>query len=260
VLVLGGSTTYETGIRDWRDTTWVEMQRLLGDELGHPEVEIVNAGCGGWTSWESLIDLAFRGLALEPDLVVVLCGANDVHARLVPPEHYVRDNSGYRRQWNPGETLWDRSLVLRLIGIPLGLATENGLGALASHRYQDEGLEDAWLDANPPLHYATNLRQMIALCRAQGAEVMLATWPWTDRLDDYAARPHYQRGFEQTNAVTVAVAEEQGVALLDHAAQMPRDERYWSDGRHVNVEGGRLKARFFAEFVAATFLDPDRPR
>ena len=66
--------------------------------------------------------------------------------------------------------------------------------------------------------------------------------------------------FGLTNAVTAAVAGELDVPLLDHAAQMPRDERYWSDGRHVNVEGGRLKARWFAEFIAGTFLAPDRPR
>jgi len=254
ILVLGGSTVYETGIDDWRESTWVEMQRVLRDELGHPEVEVVNAGCGGWTSWENLIDLSQRGLWLDPDLVVVYCGTNDVHARLVPPELYARDNSGYRIQWMPTNAFWEHSLVLRTIGFKLGLARKNSVGELSSRDTDDSLVRMATLEANRPDFYASNLRQMVALCRAQGVDLLLASWAWTTEKDDYAASPVYQRGFQEINDVTRSVAEELGLAYYDHAAEMPADPRFWSDGRHVNAEGGKLKAQLFAQDVAERFL------
>ena len=39
------------------------------------------------------------------------------------------------------------------------------------------------------------------------------------------------------------------IPLFDFAAVMPKDIRYWGDGRHVNEEGALLKAQLFGEFI-----------
>ena len=44
--------------------------------------------------------------------------------------------------------------------------------------------------------------------------------------------------------------------MFDFAAVMPTDKRFWLDGRHVNVEGARLKARLFADFLHEAGLIP----
>ena len=256
ILVLGGSTVYETGIEDWRESTWFEMQRILRDELGHPEVEVINAGCGGWTSWENLIDLSLRGLWLDPDLVIVYCGTNDVHARLVDPKLYARDNSGYRIQWLASTAFWEHSVVLRAIGARLGLAHKNSVGELSVRDDSDTYTRMTTLDANPPTFYEDNLRQMAALCRDKHVQMLFASWAWSPKQDDYTGSPVYQRGFKEINAVTQRVAEELAIPYYDHASEMPTEPRYWSDGRHVNAEGGKLKARQFASCVAERFLKP----
>ena len=46
VLVLGGSTTYETSVEDWQLSTTEVLERQLADRYGRSEVEVVNAGCG----------------------------------------------------------------------------------------------------------------------------------------------------------------------------------------------------------------------
>src|SRR5262249_36875594 len=43
-------------------------------------IEVVNAGADGYTSADSLIALALRGLALAPDVVVVYDAINDLRA------------------------------------------------------------------------------------------------------------------------------------------------------------------------------------
>jgi hypothetical protein len=130
------------------------------------------------------------------------------------------------------------------------------VGTLSSRDYDEDDYRMEWLDANPPDFFADNLRQVVALCRARGVEVLLATWAWSEVKDDYATEPIYQRGFQEINAVTRTVAAELDVPLFDHAATMPADEALWSDGRHVNAAGGRVKARQFADAVAARFLAP----
>src|SRR5690349_16272393 len=108
ILILGGSTTYDNNVMSSRATTAAVLQELLRER--HPEVEVVNAGCPGWTSWESLIDLELRGLTLSPDLVLGYFGTNEVHARIVDPARYVRDNTGFRKPWHDDPRWWEHLL------------------------------------------------------------------------------------------------------------------------------------------------------
>ncbi len=50
------------------------------------------------------------------------------------------------------------------------------------------------LDKNPPIFFERNLRNMIALTKANGVDMVFVTWAWSPYLDDYASTPHYQRG------------------------------------------------------------------
>ena len=257
ILVLGGSTTYETSVEDWRQGSTAELERVLHERHGRTEVEVVNAGCGGWNSWESLVDLQFRGLALDPDLVVLYLGTNDVHTRLVPAGSYRRDNTGFRRPWEDDVGWWHRSTVLHGLAVRLKLARRNSVAARSEVEYDEDELDfEACLDANPPTYFADNLEQMIVLAKHRGAQVLAVTFAWCADKDDYAATPHYQRGFRETNEVIRAAAAEHSVGLFDYAAVMPADGSYWSDGRHVNVAGARAKAELYAEHIAAHCLPP----
>ena len=85
IAILGGSTTYDTGVRDDAETFPARLQELLNAGATAPPYRVINAGVPGYTSWESLIHLQLRILELEPDIVIVHHATNDVYARLVPP-------------------------------------------------------------------------------------------------------------------------------------------------------------------------------
>jgi lysophospholipase L1-like esterase len=262
ILVLGGSTTYETSVEDWRLSTPEVLERILGERYGRSEVEVVNAGCGGWNSWESLVDLEFRGLALQPDLVVIYCGTNDVHTRFVPPARYRRDNTGFRKPWQEDSGWWHHSTVLHGIAVKLKLARRNSVAARTEVPEEEDEDEFDWegsLDANPPTFFADNLDDMIVLSKSHGAAVLMVTFAWCGSKDDYASTPHYQRGFRETNAVIRAAAEKHQVPLFDYASVMPVDPSFWSDGRHVNEQGAQRKAELYAAFLAENCLPPGRP-
>jgi lysophospholipase L1-like esterase len=61
-------------------------------------VQVINAGVGGYNCWEVLINLELRVLDLDPDLIIIYEGRNDVRAGLVEPASYRGDDSGRRKQ------------------------------------------------------------------------------------------------------------------------------------------------------------------
>jgi hypothetical protein len=81
IVALGGSSTYDVSIKDNDKTFTAQLERMLREEYGYQNVQVINAGVPGYNSWEILVNLEFRVLDLDPDLVIIYEGTNDVHAR-----------------------------------------------------------------------------------------------------------------------------------------------------------------------------------
>ncbi len=283
IACLGGSTTYTGGVEDYHQA----YPQLLEKELhsrGRPFVRVINAGGESWTSWESLVNLEFRILDLEPDLIVDYDGINDVHARLVwPPRAYRGDNSG-RRIPNVSEltipSLAEYSTFLRILLVRSGrIAPHADLsrnidrapdswraprlwrqwrdGSYPSGVFRRIGLERIFAE-NPPLFFRRNLESLVAVARAHGARTVLATVTVSPDFDDaIGASPEYLRALAEMNDVMREVAGETGAHLFDFAAVMPTARRYFADSEHVNERGSALKARLFADELIEHGLVPE---
>jgi lysophospholipase L1-like esterase len=263
IVAMGGSTTYTSAVEDNNLTYPSQLGRILREEYGYESVEVINAGIGGHSSFESLMNLQFRVLDLHPDLIIIYHGTNDVHPRLVPPALYRGDNAAQRKQWRfPDVRLVDRIVFVRILGRLLGGSSQVGISALVDaptalymqyFRPYDEasGLEDPMtlLDKNPPVYFRRNLTNIIAVARANGVQVMLATWAHSPLMNDYAATAHYERGFREGNEVVRQVGARFGAPVFEFADVMPPDTVYWRDGRHVNEAGALKKAQLFAAFI-----------
>jgi lysophospholipase L1-like esterase len=266
IVVLGGSSTYDVRIEDNHETFTAQLEKMLNDEYGYQNVEVINAGVPGYSSWEMLVDLEFRVLDLEPDLLIIYEGTNDVHARLVEPTAYRGDNSGRRRPWQaPPVGLWEHSALLRILSRLANLTRQVSIDDFVSaptflswpyeSRLSASDLSPAEiLQDNPPTYFRRNLEDMIAIADEQGVEVVLATWAYSPFLRDYASKPAYQLGFEENNSVAREVAISHHIPLFDFAGVMPQDPKYWADGRHSNAAGAALKASLFAEYLQSEGL------
>jgi lysophospholipase L1-like esterase len=260
IVAIGGSTTYTVRVEDDNLTYPAQLERILNEEYGY-NVEVINAGVADYNSWDSLINLSIRVLDLDPDLIIIYHGTNDVHARLVEPSAYRPDDSGRRKQWTPPAIpLWQHSALLRVTTRLIGWSDQVVLGdfvnadtyigwpSFGGNQYSDADLLEV-LAQNPPIYFERNLESMIAIARAQDVDVMLATWAYSPEMGDYASTDVYLQGFDENNVVVRKVAMEQGVPLFDFVAVMPQDPKYWADGRHVNEDGALLKAALFADFI-----------
>ena len=266
IVALGGSSTYDVSIKDNANTFTAQLERLLKDDYGYQNVQVINAGVPGYNSWEILVNLEFRVLDLDPDLIIIYEGTNDVHARMVEPSAYRGDDLGRRQAWHvPSVALWEHSALLRILSRAMNLTRQISIDDFVSsstylswpyeYRLSEDNLDPTEiLKENPPIYFRRNLENMSAIAKEQGVEIMFSTWAYSPYLNDYASEGYYQQGFQENNAVVKDVAADQQLPLFDFVEVMPQDAKYWADGRHVNEAGALVKARLFAEFIHAQGL------
>lgn len=254
IALLGGSWVYEEAVSDWSKDFARQLEAALKKKYPNKEIEVINAGVSGYTSWENFISIPFLLLPLEPDLLVLYTGVNDVHARFVIPSSYKADNSGRRSYWKktPCLVVFCLKIVQHITGIDPD--TSAGVDAdtfflpneIPAHTSRLGLRPMEVLDANPPIYTKQNLINSIAMAQIHDIRVMLATWAYSDMFRDYVVKPYYKRGIVEHNNVVQAVGKEMNIPVYDFAKDMPMDKKYWADGRHNNEEGVKLKAEFFA--------------
>ena len=261
IIALGGSSTYDVSIKDNAHTFTAQLERLLKEDYGYQNVQVINAGVPGYNSWEILVNLEFRVLDLDPDLVIIYENTNDVHARMVEPSAYRGDDLGRRQAWQvPPVALWEHSALLRIVSRMMNMSRQVSIDDFVSsptyvswpfeYRLIEDNLDPGEiLKENPPIYFRRNLENMSAIAKEHDVTILLTTWAYSPYLKDYAAQDYYQHGFKENNDVLKEVASDQHVPLFDFAAVMPQDAKYWADGRHVNESGALVKARLFAEYI-----------
>ena len=253
IATLGGSTTYTTSVADDRLTYPAQLERELNERSPFPRFEVINAGVADYTTWESLANLQFRVLDLDPDLVIVYHAANDVGARTVPSHAYRSDGTGHRRVWGYEEARWEASAFLRVLGRRRGWSELAVVDAFthAPTLWDGSGPVEERLRANTPLFFERNLVSMIGVAREHGVAVMLATFAWHPAFPG----PPGQSDVEH-NAVIQRVGREHDVPVFDFASAMPRDRALFTDAIHLNVAGALVKAQLFARFLSDHELVP----
>jgi lysophospholipase L1-like esterase len=97
ILCLGASSTY--GVTAGSDgATWpARLQWHLTEALPSVTFEVVNGGVPGYSTFESMIDLEIRGVELQPDIVIIYAGFNDLRAATWP--NVQPDNTQFRKSW-----------------------------------------------------------------------------------------------------------------------------------------------------------------
>ncbi len=279
IVCLGGSTTYTTSVGNDAEAYPQRIEQFLR-AAGHDNVRVINAGSPAWSTYESLINLQFRVLELDPDMLIVYHAVNDIHTRVVwPSTAYRGDNSGRRQAVVSGTVTpapWEYSTFLRIVAVsaewtqpasyvsPERILFTEGPETFHAHEFFHQWAAGTYpsgifsrvgvqqmLDAHPPIFFERNLESIIALANAHDIDVMMATFATSPEFKDSAraASPEYQAAYPRMNALMQAVCERNDVPCYDFAADFPRTKQYFDDGRHVNKQGAELKARLFTRFI-----------
>ncbi len=286
IVCLGGSTTYTGWVDDYR-ITYPAILELELRAKGY-RVSVVNAGAEAWTSYETLISFAFRVLELEPDMVIVYHGVNDVLARMVwPPKAYAPDNTGFRAPSIPDLAMphiFEHSTLLRGLGIKTGLVVSHGTlfrtydthaPTFYGFEWREQQLRGTYpsgvftevsaremLETNRPIYFRRNLENLVAIAEHRGIASVLATFAYSRDFPDepWVISDEIVWAYEESNEIVRDVAARTDAVLYDFAKDFPTARTLFADGIHVNKVGARRKGEHFAAFLIKSGIIPARYR
>jgi lysophospholipase L1-like esterase len=255
ILALGDSCTFGLIAREnlgfVKQPYPIKLQRLVERRVGSGRVEVLNAGVPVYNSFHGVMLLRSRLRDLDPDLITVRYGWNDLllsakgeaEALFREPESAL------------GRFLQDAALRTRLYPFARRLAME--LRALrrpvADQAISAFGGQTTWEPTIPLERYEHNLRRIVDIARSRGAEVWLLTSPGNPAPSEEAAErmsatnrlgiDELMRIHELYNEAVRRVGRETGALVVDMEAIyarhpgapvfLPSDIPHPTEGGHV---------------------------
>jgi lysophospholipase L1-like esterase len=275
IVALGGSTTYGDHIDRWEDAYPAQLEGML--RARDHSVEVVNAGVPGYASWEMLIAFEFHILDLQPDLLVVYEGINDLYPRLVRPSQY-EGMATSKGIWRTDAPVIPTSALYRLLAIRFGWMRDPSLAESqfdrnfsaeychfnpSNTRCDNLGMTpDAVLAANPPKYFERNVRNLVALALSNDVRVMLSSWAYFPNAipevanGSFVTLPFVQRAVADHNRILKNVAAATRVPFCDFAASLRVNREFWIEGIHLTPVGAREQAARYTDFLVERRLVP----
>ncbi|MBK8022060.1 MAG: SGNH/GDSL hydrolase family protein [Chloroflexi bacterium] len=251
---MGASEVY--GFTTPEETFPAQLQRILRERLPESQIEVVNGGAIGYTSWQIFSNFALHALELEPDVAVFYLGRNDIERREIAPDCYRGTNAllGLDPTGRISTDLAFRqlspSVLYRFVSITLGMEPDPADFEARSTVIdvgcaRDDGPANENLALNPPVYFRRNIENAVAVAQVQDVNVLLASYAYLEETTE--PTDEWRAAMAEHNDILRAVAEEAGVAYLDYAAVAPQDRAMWSDYYHPNGQGSGMQAEIFAE-------------
>jgi len=228
ILALGDSCTFGQILRGesygyMNNPYPLALEKLLADRVGPGRFEVLNAGVPGYNSYQGLMLLRGKLRGLEPDLITVRYGWNDLFLSEAP--------QGQSPFLEP-----DSRLAIALEDLALRTALypfvrRLGFELRARRQQSPEALQEAfarktqWFPTVPLPDYEHNLRRIVEIGRARGAQVWLLTAPYNPTPSETARNfvvYNNKIGFDELmaehdryNEATRAIGRELGVPVID---------------------------------------------
>lgn len=268
IVALGGSTTYSTATSA-EESYPAQLQRTLREEYGYPNVEVINGGIPGYTSWDTLVNYLLRVVELQPDMLIIYDGINDVRPRAASDACYQGANAF--RGLNPVRGVYRAlpdipiaSALYRLVAISLGwMPDPSALESVNLDTYYRclQDFDSSRIAEHPPVYFERHLRDLVVLAQSQGIQVMLSSWVYSATIPSAELPPAWFPAIAEHNAILARLAETYGLPFYDLAAtDFTQEESYFagSDPIHLSAAGTREQARRYAAFIDAQVLIPRR--
>ena len=211
---------------------------------------MLNFGIDGFTTQESLINLAVNVLDYDPDVLIIHHALNDLMPRLYREPK--RDYSHFRKTFSYDlRPIASRShLYLFVHKLLYG---EPSL-ANTTMTVNDADTENPYLPgqlAGDGSVFERNLRIMISIAEGAGIAVVLTTMPYSldpEKLPAQWSIKHETKveGMMQHNQIIRELASEGGLPLVDLDAEMTGVEDFYYDHVHCNKRGNMRKAELIA--------------
>jgi len=257
IVALGGSTTFCVGVSD--NETW---EHYLNEDLG-AHYEVINLGSPGGTTVETMVQSALLFSDVQPDIAVYYFGWNDAqvqhiknlapdwsdyHGQLMQSQVF----SSWRFEGHTATGYFLKQVLLRLFFHHIYLHT------LAPRA---QGTADALtdrIDERALSLYERNLREIAALCKAQGVRAVFV--PQVMNYDALTSDKPYgwlpfvrdrdlKKVISAYNRSLAKIAREQNVAFAGTVLEQPWQNTDFIDCGHFSPAGNQRFARTMADYL-----------
>lgn len=254
ILCLGDSITYGFWLADRADAYPSQLERIWNESGTSQKVEVINLGYPGTSSSRLLLHLPRMLESTEPDVIIVMIGANDFWTL---PVEAGSEESGwglrrFLRQHSRAYRLFymiQRSLEPREVEILHDPNPLPELGGVESKvRYGRREFSMGWRMEMQPKQQAAmalnrNLESVVQYSREFGASLFLMTYPSGNPIFFYsAASPIIRTVAEETNTPLIDLAAKFGGLCADFDCL-----RFLLRDQHPNPEGHRVIAETVAQ-------------
>lgn len=249
VLCLGDSTTQGYVLPPYKFTPTTAYPRFLEEVLNKNSrgihFEVMNAGCGGYSSFQGLRFLEKTLLAYHPDLIIAGFGINDASPAMTYSD---KEQQPVSVPVQKVRAFLEKShfvLVLRS-------AIFSGLSKLQELR-EDEKMRVSGLD------FEKNLKDIALLAKEKNAAVVFLKLPTTARsgrieaFSRNAGKEDYEQVFDRL--------QKQGFLVIDLAAgfnRIPDGAKHFLDMCHTDPEGNKITAEeIYGELLEKKMVPPE---
>ena len=250
ILCLGGSTTFGSGLTP--DESYPAQLAALLAGRDDRTFEVVNCGVPGYTTAESLINLALRLVDLKPDAIVVYHGVND--ARLIQARGFLSDYSHMRRSWTGRSFgaferwLLDHSASWRRVAGAVDRLPASRLEHVVFvEDYRERFLSPREHEVNRAgvAAFGRNVAHIVAIARAHGIEVALVTFAFCPAKVVSGKQQELGPTVTALNLELRRLGAREGVPVV-MLEPLSRRPELFHDYVHLTAEGARAQARLVA--------------
>lgn len=276
IIAIGGSTTENFYLDDTETWTRV-LQDNLGPSYKNISTKVYAAAKSGDRIDNHIAMLSQRAIHLQPDMIILLVGANDMltNATGYDPYHFpaeVKLGSGRilklfltefqipRYVYKVVEFLKGTSKDKELLSnVPI---KSNFKEKVTFAKNAPEGSEEPPFKSQP---YKEDLESFIGIAKLNKVPVLLITQAtsWNSKVDSKCNDWHWllyrngkyyredimEHSMELVNNITKEVGQQENMPVYDLAKNMPKTLEYFFDDVHFNVKGARKFGEDLARFI-----------
>ena len=265
IFVVGGSTAEDHAPELGPDSSWpAQLEDILRERIADVGIEVINAGLAAYSSAESLVDFLFRGLELEPDVLLVYHGVNDALTIQMadgfkPDYTHVRQVKSWKRPWVHSLPRVRCSLSYEFLRYQL--IKEFGWPPTLLERISTPPWESREpFDPERVAVFKRNTLNLVNTAHVWGCAPIIIKWecswgtsgsyPWGGYMqgDEKAIGDKYFRYLEENNKALKELGQEH--PFVSYVEVGPFDkERFQSDLMHFNAQGLKEMAGQVADAI-----------
>ena len=273
VIAIGASTTYGIYVRS--DETYTSQLEQSLSQNGI-RAEVLNAGVPGYVSVDNLLHLQLRVLPLQPDVVIVYQGRNEMFPQAftnfsLDYSHYRIGDYSFRTSNYLHKPLFRFSNLLMILasyrGDRFGWSWRAETPIYGSIRWENLPTSDQVIenlkDPNRNRVYRETVESMVSISKTRNITIILGTMAFVaERLatgvlrNDPAIYHALQDQVEENNKLVREIAKVHGVPLVD-TGSLSSEPGLMIDDCHFNAKGHMRRAAMLYPAVLSAIMSKD---